>query len=248
MDSMDQSAADKPHTDARVMLPSLDRQAVFQFLQERGEPVHETELLRRFRPEQADESLGGGISLDLYRAHFVLYHHLYRLAGELEGTPWFLHIRSVKVALLRRPAEGRCQFFHEERGVFCEAPAAGTGLYCGRHQREIREHGEAGTVGAVSMASYYLDPENYRSMDEGKLERMTRGVFYYAANQEEIEQAREQMGLSADFSPERLRRRYLYLSKLAHPDRNGGDNAPFQELQKSYRILLAEVNSRRGED
>ncbi len=230
---------------AQVIIPSLDRRAVLEYLKNSPGAVNETVLLKRFCADtESDTGLSEGISVDLYKKHFILYHHLYRLAQELEGSPWYLHIRLVNIALIRRPEKGFCQFFDEDRGFFCPAEAGKGKNYCPRHEEEMQSLGREGILGAVSMASYYLNTENYRSMDAGKLDRMTRGVFYYAANQEEIERARRVMGLSADFTKERIRRRYLYLSKQTHPDRLEGERGSFQDLQEAYQILLEVASSR----
>lgn len=215
----------------------LDHEALLDFLLKADGPVQETELLKAFLGR--DSGLNQGISLDLYRAHFILYHHLYRLKAELADSSWYLHIRSVNASLLRKPPRGECCHFDEEKGLFCRRKSGPASDYCPRHAEEMRRIKSEGRLDGPGMASYYLNPQNMKGMDGEKLERMTRGIFTYAATFDEAEAARDFMGLSPGYTRERLRRRFRYLSLKMHPDQAGGsgNEEDFRRLQDSYKLL-----------
>ena len=45
------------------------------------------------------------------------------------------------------------------------------------------------------------------------------------------------LGLAADFSAEDLKRAYKKMSRITHPDKNGGSNARFQMVAAAHELL-----------
>ena len=234
-------------------IPPPDNSALFTFLQSRPQPVMETELLREFFPGSR-EALAAGVSLELFRYHFILYHSLYRLAEELEhsNSDYILYIKTINVYLLKKPPAGYCRYFEESVPGFCGVKTGIAELYCPFHRDLNDRHRKAGTVGDAGMREYYLNPDNLETADEQTLKMWERGIFTYAASHEEIERSLEILGLPADFSLQRLKNRYRYLCKQHHPDteaghrgkdtqeHTGGQTCPadFREIQHAYQVLM----------
>lgn len=206
----------------------VDREQLFRTLIGRRGRVDESELLDRFLPGARDESVIG-----LFRRHFELYHALYSIEERMLEHGLKLHIALAWAELHELPAGGECRYF--DTG-YCRAPAAADG-YCVLHRDMRRRHEESGSLGRASLRSYYLDRSNLETMDATRLETMMRGVYRYASSYDEVEEARRTLGLDRDFSIDRLRRRFRYLSKQHHPD-SGGDCERFNRIQEAYRRLL----------
>ncbi len=60
---------------------------------------------------------------------------------------------------------------------------------------------------------------------------------------DEFEDAVETLGLLSLTSQEDVRRRYLKLSRIYHPDMSGGSTQKFQEIRDAYEILVEYMNS-----
>jgi DnaJ-class molecular chaperone len=56
---------------------------------------------------------------------------------------------------------------------------------------------------------------------------------------QEFEDAVETLGLVGVETRDRLKKRYLKLSKQYHPDMPEGDDEKFQKINKSYKIIQA---------
>ena len=206
----------------------VDRERLLRALTDRRGRIDESELLERFLPGEPTDT-----SLELFRRHFELYHALYSLEESVLARGLKLHIGLAWVELHELPPDGACRYFDSG---FCRAPSGGDG-YCDLHRDLMRRREEAGALGRASLKSYYLDRSNLDTMDGTRLEMMMQGVYRYASNYDEVEDARRTLGLDRDFSIGRLRRRFRYLSKRDHPD-SGGDSERFNRIQKAYRRLL----------
>lgn len=169
-------------------------------------------------------------AIELYRRHFELYNALYRLEDSFEQRGIRLSIGLAEVTILDVPDEALCRYFDES---FCALPAVADG-YCAYHRELNRSR--AADVGHVGMRGYYLNPENRDSMDSDRLEMMMQGLFEYASNSQEIDNACSVLGLERSCSLERLKRRFHYLCSRSHPDA-GGSSEEFTRLQEAYERL-----------
>ncbi len=237
-------------------IEEIKKEQLLNFLKTEPQPVPETRLLREFLPESR-QALADGVSLELFRYHFILYHHLYKLSEELEasGSEYVLFIRTINVYLLQKPVPGFCRYFNEAGPGFCgvtiENPEKGEQKtsgsvdppqYCSFHRNIIEEHRDTGTLDDVGMREYYLNLENMEAADEQTLKMWEEGIFTYAASHKEIDRSLEILGLSADFTLQRLKNRYRYLCKEHHPDTAAGKEASshdFSTIQHAYKVLLA---------
>ena len=62
---------------------------------------------------------------------------------------------------------------------------------------------------------------------------------------EEFEDAIETLGLIGVETRDRLKKRYLSLSKKYHPDMPEGSDEKFQKINKAYKIILAYIDNYR---
>lgn len=220
-------------------METLNLTEILSYLLEQPRPVEESSLLRRFLPG-TEALMRQGVSVGLYRAHFTLYHHLFRLAEALSSSRYHLYIHLIHVYLLEKPEEGRCRHFDSEEVRFCGAPAVHTsdGFLCDRHRIEAERLREHGAISRIGISAFYLDTGNIDAFGSERLERLTRGVFLYMAAYREIERSLEVLGLPIGCSSERLRERYRYLSKRYHPDLGQPDGAErFAEITGAYHCI-----------
>lgn len=188
--------------------------------------------------------------MKLFRYHFLLYHHLYKLAEELEkgGSDYFLYIKTINVYLFRKPTAGHCTYFDEIKPGFCGIKIDTGSRSCAYHGRQRTDQIETGTVSDADARGFYLDMKNMEEMDKQKLQMWQNGVFTYAASHEEIERSLKLLNLPPDYTIARLKNRYRYLSKRYHPDTAdlaaASDSNPtvsvdFKEIHQAYQTLLA---------
>ncbi len=206
----------------------VDQEQLLRVLTARRGRIDESELLERFLPGEPTDT-----PLELFRRHFELYHALYSIQDRVPARGLKLHIGLARVELHELPPDRECRYFDSG---FCRAPSGGDG-YCDLHRDLMRRREEAGALGRASLKTYYLDRSNLETMDGTRLEMMMQGVYRYASSYDEVEDARRTLGLDRDFSIDRLRRRFRYLSKQEHPD-SGGDSERFNRIQKAYRRLF----------
>lgn len=218
---------------------TIDLQSLFSYLRSHSVPVVETELLREFLPE-AESSLTQGVSLELYRKHFILYHHLYKLEQRLWDSEYALFIKNIWIYLLRRPDDGHCSFFDEDRLCYCNLPCDREIGMCEYHHHQERQIRDDRSVVPQHIRHFYLNEENIDTIDEEKLEVMLRGVYEYFSAFEEIDECLRIMDLDIDFSMKKLRSRYRYLSKKYHPDLSTATHPSEQEFKRityAYSVL-----------
>jgi len=192
------------------------------FEQHSGLDVSETDLLRYFFPEE--NVFAGGMSLELFEKHFLLYRRLWLFDDELRAfSGQRLWIRSIRSTLLEPPERGRCDWLHPETGNYCLEP-----LPCLHHNNLYPE--------LNSMKSYYWDWSNLQTMTPERLKGLMNGFFRWAASAPSRTEALALFELPATATPAEVRRRWKDLCKKNHPDR-GGDLEVFQRLSAAWDLL-----------
>ncbi len=185
----------------------------------------ETELLREFFPDE--DLFSGGVTLDLFERHFLLYRRLWQFDDELRlSTGQRLWIRGIRSTLLEAPPADRCDHLDEANGCFCLMP-----LPCRHHQA-----GPAALAEAASMKGYYLDLANLSTMTPERLASLVDGFFRWMGDAPAVTAALALFGVEADVTPAELKQRWKDLSKKNHPDR-GGDVVAFQRLSAAWEVL-----------
>jgi len=188
------------------------------FTDHQSEEILETELLKAFFVAPFD----GGVGLELFQKHFLLFRRLWQFDDELRTTTGErLWIRGIRVTLLGAPAPGQCGWLDLETGNYCGKP--GPGL-CVDHSRPLPE--------ANTTKSYYLDATNLEGMTEQGVEDLMKGFFHWWGRREAL----ETLGLPIDADDGAVKARWRQLSLEHHPDR-GGDSAEFQRLSAAVAAL-----------
>lgn len=197
------------------------------FLARPGEDVAETDILRAFFP--AEDLFEGGVGLELFHKHFLLYRRLWLFDDELRlTTGQRLWIRGIRSTLLDPPVEG-CRWLDAQTGQFCGGSLrAGSLELCSQHDSTVPE--------VDSMKSYYLDWKNLEGMTEEGLRELVEGFFRWMGSRGNVAQALQVLGLPNDAPAGVIKARWRKLSLDHHPDR-GGDPVHFQELSAAWAVL-----------
>jgi len=137
--------------------------------------------------------------------------------------------------------QGLCRAFDAFSIASCTHEAAP--IFCAAHAAEdLSAHASGGSQQAL-MFRYYADLKNFSLYGEADLERMM-GAFwkrYRVYSSDDLAQAMEYFGLRdgselRNHGPGELRRKFLQLSLIHHPDR-GGEGKDFIILQTHYHRL-----------
>lgn len=209
--------------------------SLLNLLKKQSIPANEAALLKELFPDiEVNPN-----DLNFFKAHFVLYHYLYKLSSYLTDNEheFRLYFRLSSLYLLKVPTKGRCTFFIDDDIKFCNIKCDKEKNMCERHLSMDQQNVESGSLDFEGLRSYYLDWNNLNNTNQEDLDRMNRGAFYLIGSTNEIKESLNFMSLEANVSEQRIKNRYRYLATEMHPD-TGGDEQRFAELNKAYKILL----------
>ncbi|HED33279.1 MAG TPA: hypothetical protein ENJ08_03555 [Gammaproteobacteria bacterium] len=173
--------------------------------------------------ESAGYDLSGGADDDfnvrVFRKNFIVMNALYQLQADLTGTGYYLFISSLKVAILQDNASKK------------------------REMLANKEEEPENMAFVESLAGYYLDWNNFNSVDKDDVDRLLKGFWTRFAKYNENQCAKEQrcealkkLGLASSADQDEIRSAYRRLVAGNHPDR-GGDSQQFIEIREAYLIL-----------
>lgn len=170
---------------------------------------------RRLQPER------------LFRAHFILFHSLYRLRPELAAQGLELDIHCLEINLRQRATID---------------PSSDPSNHSHSHPYSHPSHGALDEPDKV--AAYYLDPSNLEGMDDAAVEQLiTDGLRRCLGEVPNLTSCPDRrlkalatLGLEEDADKEQIRAAYRRLAMRHHPDR-GGDTATLQQINEAYRLL-----------
>jgi hypothetical protein len=140
-----------------------------------------------------------------------------------------------------RHRQGLCRAFDAFSIASCTEDSAP--IFCTAHAAEDLSGHPAGGSQQALMFRYYADLKNFSQYGEVDLDRMI-GAFwqrYRVYSADDLAEAMEYFGLRdagelRKYGPTELRRKFLQLSLIHHPDRGGEDQA-FVILQTHYHRL-----------
>jgi len=218
--------------------PVIDISELYSIIKNKTNPIVETDLLSHFFPNYR-EFLNDTIGIEMFRIHFSLYHHLYKLQRELYNTNERLYIDLIYIFLVQIPEKGFCNFYDENLHNYCNIATQNDKKYCEYHLKEINKDISCGSVNNADIGSYYLDINNYFKMDDVQLKRTLKGMHNFIYNQNDIEKSYDILGLNIGESINRVKSRYKYLIMQFHPDKSDipDNNKRFLEIQNAYSIL-----------
>lgn len=204
----------------------VDIEEVFLYLKDKNKPVMEIELIRHFTggfPRDGEEAL--------FRAHFSIYHALYLLKHNAGKKGYYLHLDTMRIALVMVP-DGQCAHYLPEKGEFCKDSANGT-VYCTAHGFS---HHDESFPSYDPLQDFYLNPDNISFGNTHILKRIMNGILIYSFRKGEIEEALVLFDLVHP-NRNRIQKRYRQLARKHHPDGSGGSVAEMKKLNHAYSIL-----------
>lgn len=209
----------------------MDADGVTRHLRTANGVCTESELLRIAFP---DIRIAWAEPLELYRRHFLLFHHLHRLRNRFRSEGFHLHIHFMRTGRFPFPPEGGCRFFDEERLAFCGAPIVPEGGYCAPHFEPLSD----GALETLSLRHFYLDPENYTSLDRETAAAFLDGAWELLTRYDRYRESLETLNLSETPTVGQVRRRFRELAMDHHPDRGAESAERFHAVNRAYRFLI----------
>jgi hypothetical protein len=226
------------------------------FLTKQADFIYEAELIKEFFP---NFSFHNSTGIELYRVHFILFHHLYLLKPILAEKGLYLHIHFMRIGVIKYPPANCCRYFNQETLSFCSrhitktvsgtqrkipfkteggasccAYKGGSSNYCPEHSATLLENID-------SNALFYLDRTNYDYFTEEILENWYSGMNNALRNHEYFKKALTLLNLPENFDIFTLKTNYRQLAKRYHPDVKTAKNEDydsFLEINRAYQYLL----------
>ncbi len=155
----------------------------------------------------------------VFRKNFIVMNALYQLQADLTGSGYYLFISSLKVAILQDNAA--------------------------KSQEMITnvENEPENMAYVQSLAEYYLDWDNFNSVDKDDVDRLLIGFWRRFAECNESQCAKDKrceafkkLGLTSSASQGEILSAYRRLVAGNHPDR-GGDSQQFIDIREAYLTL-----------
>jgi len=208
----------------------LDINAIKRFLLGNSDAVYEIALLKFCFPDCYDSIFASNLAM--YKYHFNLFHFLYRLQMMLDiDGEYYLRISPINIRLIQKSKED-CAYFFDDKSRFCDNIRCAGSSYCAEHSNyEIN-------LEYLSVREFYLDKNNYYTVNEELIEQMLKGFWTKFENKTELPEYYRCLGLEENASKSAIKTRFRELSKLYHPDKNNGIDGDFKKINRAYRILM----------
>ncbi|MDH4127895.1 MAG: DnaJ domain-containing protein [Spirochaetota bacterium] len=209
------------------------------FLKKHPVPVLETTLLREFFPNK--KSSFKELDFDTVQMHFILYHHLHKLAYNLHESNYLLYINYIYIYLLKKPGFEYCPHFNEATISFCLSEKENDDIYCKYHlEKHIKLTSEQ-FLKPSGVEGYYLDINNFSSLKDEYPELINRAkkIKKFIISSRKIDECYDIFGLRYGASFDKIQMQYKSLAKKYHPDVNSSKSAyqKFQSITEAYNLL-----------
>jgi len=224
--------------DYEKKLIAIDDSKLIAILNSFEKPVMEFELLKKLKLSVSKNDR------NLYDIHFSLFHALYNLKFNLLSSKEFLHISSMNIKLTKYPDIGKCKFYFEDRGFFCNRNVVNDSIikqkqrtennYCSFHDCYFKN--QFLDVTFDPLTSFYLNPENILWGNSKILKKVLNGFNLFSSKKGEVEEALNFMDVKYP-TKKILKNKYKELAFLYHPDKKGGDESLMKRLNYSYLLL-----------
>jgi len=197
-----------------VLLEAVEKQVFSHLEAQFPEGFKEHELLKLLTDQSVDAN-GLGLfvqpydsMIDLFKAHFFLFHVLYRLRHQLaQQGQYDLIIGALDI---------RLQVCDEDEN---QSPSG----------QSLSEHD--------ALASYYLDLSQLESTTADQVNDMLKQFYCGLTRHDGRAAALATLGLSDPVDNDAIKYRYRKLAMDHHPDR-GGCQEKFQEIHAAVELLL----------
>lgn len=204
------------------------------YLKNLKKPCFESELLKIIFDGINIMSLD---SLTLFRYHFILFHILYILQEEFYRENLYLHIHFMRIFLTPYPEKGRCRYYDEYNGVFCNIEANESD-YCDFHFKIIGNN----KLEKSPIKLYYLDKSNYFKLNKKSADDLINGAWNVLNHYDQYKESFKILDLPESSDLTIIKKRYKYLAKKYHPDSMDKDqklDKSFNEINRAYRFLIS---------
>ncbi|MDN5280612.1 MAG: hypothetical protein PWR01_4577 [Clostridiales bacterium] len=211
-----------------------------EFLVSQTKPCWESDVFASLLP---DLDLISAPAIELFRFHFVLFHHLFALQKKLFESDKYLHVHFMSINLAKYPEAGLCRHYFADSGTFCSetAHSDGAGL-CSFHL----DPASTGACELLSERYFYLDQANFFSVSEENAEAFIAGAWNLLMNYQDLVQCYEILGLPENTDLKLVKRHFRHLAKKYHPDINPEFSAEFSRINTAYRRLLGYLSVKPG--
>ena len=214
---------------ARVQ--AIDQAVLKAYLRAQREPCYESQLLGVAFPEL---DISHANTLTLYQSHFLLFHVLYRLQDEFYRERQYLFIHFMRTTLAAYPETGRCRFFEELLGRFCESACVPDAVYCAYHRAQIGDS----ALEDLSLRYFYLDRRNFYTLDERTATAFVNGTWEILTHYEDYRQSFKILDLPESADMPMIKKRFRKLAKQYHPDVGATSSERFHDINNAYQLLL----------
>lgn len=215
----------------------LNLAALVELLENNVSPCWETDLIQAVLPEL---NLLDRNALKLYKAHFLLFHSLYKLKDSYIKKGKYLHINFMKTFLVNFPETGKCRYYDEDSGLFCNADSVNETEYCDFHLSK----NETDSIDFISDRFFYLDVKNYFSLDESTADAFLNGAWELLNNYSTYRDSCKILDLPEGTGISIVKNRFRHLAKKYHPDISEENYQIFSKINTAYRNIIKYIKIR----
>jgi hypothetical protein len=212
-------------------IAAINREELKAYLSSLQASCYESNLLQIAFPKM-DIALAD--PLILYQNHFLLFHVLYQLQDEFMRAGQYLYIHFMRTSLTPYPSAGKCRFFEETLGQFCQARCQDSQSYCAFHARMLGET----ALEELSIKYFYLDAQNFYKLNADTAMAFINGTWEILAHYDAYKRSFEILGLPENADLKLIKKKFKQLAKLYHPDLGASSHDKFQEINNAYQLLV----------
>ncbi len=212
-------------------LGQIDQNKIKEYLLSLNSPCYESELLKIAFPEY---QISNNDPLLLYQNHFLLFHVLYKIKKDFYNDGKYLHIHFMRIFLQNYPGSGKCRYYDEHIGRFCETDNEQEKNYCAFHLKIIGEL----ELEELSSQYFYLDDSNYFKLDEETAEAFIKGTWETLRYYDEYKESLRILDIPESADINMIKKKFRALAKKYHPDLGEESHEKFNEINRAYRLLV----------
>ncbi|MGM0598193.1 MAG: DnaJ domain-containing protein [Candidatus Rifleibacteriota bacterium] len=208
------------------------------FLRTQNQPIWESELLHSLFPEL---NLVNGSAIEMYRWHFVLFNHLYKLQQKLLQKATYLHIHFMNLFIIDFPQGNKCCHYYSDSASFCEQETVcNKTRLCAFHLKKSDDS----SLDKLSESYFYLDPENFHAVSPQNAEAFIAGAWNLLMNYQDLVECYKILELPQTSDLKLIKKHFKNLAKRYHPDLNPDYNNDFARINSAYRRLTGYLKTR----
>ncbi|MBP7653230.1 DnaJ domain-containing protein [Candidatus Dependentiae bacterium] len=213
-------------------LPEIDLVFLKKMIIEKNENLTEFELIKNCFHEDYMEQKIFSNNYSLYKYHFSLFHHLFKLQKIFnEEGFYYLFISPLKIKIFDKNYKN-CIYYFDNENIFCGNQVLNNGYYCQNHQKSNFE------IESVSLREFYINLDNYNVITEEILEKLISGFWKYNRYKSDLRKYFSALDLPVSATKTDIKKKFKKLAVKHHPDKQGGCPEKFSEINCAYNILM----------